>query len=217
MPVALPRPVALWLQTLDLTYSIKNPVRDFSNGFLIAEILERYFGSEVPLHSITPGMGLGVKKDNWNLISHILVRKNVSIREGDMDDCINQRNGGAVSLISQLYRVLAKRSLPQTSAVNPTTFDPVQDRSSMPNYTKLTAAFKVKDPSIERTVDDMERKLKRVQVICDLKTEGCSRLSMEPSKLVCLKAHIIPSDIIQRNTPVKPTLVHSIEALLVKS
>ena len=42
---------------------------DFSNGFLVAEILARYYPSEVALHSFDPAAtNVARKRDAWELI-----------------------------------------------------------------------------------------------------------------------------------------------------
>lgn len=39
----MPRDLIQWLDRLDLSYSVRNPKMDLSNGFIIAEILTRCF------------------------------------------------------------------------------------------------------------------------------------------------------------------------------
>jgi len=51
--VALPRDVINWLDSLDLAYSVRNVRRDLANGFVVAEILSRYFPREVNIYTFS--------------------------------------------------------------------------------------------------------------------------------------------------------------------
>ncbi|KAJ3062770.1 spermatogenesis-associated protein 4 [Podochytrium sp. JEL0797] len=64
----LARDVLKWVQSLDLTFSIKNTKRDLANGFLLAEIRSKYYPLELQMHAYDTGMGPVAKRNNWELL-----------------------------------------------------------------------------------------------------------------------------------------------------
>lgn len=95
----LPRTVVKWLQSLDLTYPIRNPkwyvalikirnnklkieeifnyfhfiakFRDLCNGFLIAEIFSWYYPNDIRMFTFNTGQSLDSKMSNWALLKKV--------------------------------------------------------------------------------------------------------------------------------------------------
>lgn len=120
--MSLPRDVLKWVQGLDLSSSVKNPRRDFSNGFLVAEVLSRYFPKEISMHSFDTGLQESRKLNNWSLIDKLLRKKNIDISEGMWREVVAAKEGAAVDLVCRLYSsltgkdpVVAPKKLPSVA------------------------------------------------------------------------------------------------------
>ena len=118
----LPREVIKWIQSLDLTYSVKNIKKDFNNGFLVAQILSRYYPvtnnqaanfKAMQMHSISNELSMKARRDNWNQINKFLIKINdISTRIEDMETFIKNENGEILLFIICLYQELTKRHIP---------------------------------------------------------------------------------------------------------
>lgn len=134
------REVIKWLQSLDLSFPVKNPRRDLANGFLVAEILSRY-DKEVSLHSFDNGLAMARRVDNWQQIAQILDRLHCTtvtqeLREGTMQ----QKGELARDLLDQLYMFLTKRTL-KANVMAPVTTTQLE----LPGYVRPTAAVLLRE------------------------------------------------------------------------
>lgn len=107
----LPREVIKWVQSLDLSYSVKNPKRAFNNGFLIAEIFSRYFPADIQMHSFDFGENIDKKRDNWRLLMTFFKRRGLPIIIKDMDSLIKNENNSTIEFVKQVYTLLTERVL----------------------------------------------------------------------------------------------------------
>ncbi|RHY11432.1 hypothetical protein DYB25_004648 [Aphanomyces astaci] len=129
--------------------------RDFSNGFLIAEILSRYYDKDISMHSFDNGIGLKVKKDNWGQLLKFMQK----IPDFDpvggkssADGVMHCENGAAVTYLGKLYQCLTKREL-QTVQPRPVEED-------IPPYAKPTGSTlireKMRGPDFAETSDELQ-------------------------------------------------------------
>ena len=145
MSANLPREVLKWVQSLDLSYSMKHPRRDFSNGFLVAEILSKYWKG-VPMHSIDNGTAIPKKRDNWTTIEKLLAAKGFTLTKELVGGVILSKEGAAVQLVCGLYTHLTNRKiqiLPPISA----------DEQKVPAFRRPNAATLMRELQSKEVVE----------------------------------------------------------------
>ncbi|WIA33328.1 hypothetical protein OEZ86_006465 [Tetradesmus obliquus] len=103
---SLPREVLKWLLSLDLSYTVRHIKRDFSNGFLFAEILCRYYPADVQMHSFENVTSIERKRANWVVLERLFKKRNIPIEQQQVEAIINAE-GDAASPDGALYPTYA--------------------------------------------------------------------------------------------------------------
>jgi hypothetical protein len=157
---SLPRAILRWMQELDLTNSVVNVQRDLANGYVMVEIVSRYFPHDISVRSVDPGINLMTRNDNWNQLLKSLRRNGIfSISQELANDVIYHKPGAAVEAMVELYTALTSRKRPSVIGV-------AQCQLSE-GFAQPTASVKAKDSSINRIVDDDERRQKTAETLLD--------------------------------------------------
>ena len=141
----LPRELFRWIHALDLSSSIKNPRRDFSNGYLIAEIFSWYYPNEIVLHSYNNGTSLESKLGNWSQLERFFLKKKLVIPKELIEGTIHSKPGAANALVICVHSLLTNRKLkylPPASIASDLTDRKYQNL--LPAYARNTASQAVK-------------------------------------------------------------------------
>lgn len=96
---AIPRDISKWFDRLDLTYSVRNLTRDLANGFVVAEILSRFYPKEVDIYQFYNGLEIEKRKDNWRRVAALLEKKGKKITAQDYEPVIYLKKGAALDMI----------------------------------------------------------------------------------------------------------------------
>ncbi|XP_003387695.1 PREDICTED: spermatogenesis-associated protein 4-like isoform X2 [Amphimedon queenslandica] len=142
----LPREVIKWLQSLDLSHPIKNVKRDFSNGYLVAEILAWYYPHDLQMHSFSNGTSLTARQGNWEQLERLFLKEKFDIPKELIDNTIHCKPSGAKLLIERLYTLLTLKELKYLPAkCTPDDFTDRTYQSQLPLYARATASQSIKN------------------------------------------------------------------------
>lgn len=163
----LPREVIKWLQSLDLTYSIKNVRRDFSNGYLIAEILAWYYPQDIEMHSFSNGTSLQTKLGNWQQLERFFTKEKLDVAKEFIEGTIHCKPGAANTLLERVYSLLTNRILHYLPAQqHPCDFSDSTYQTQLPPYARSTAA-----KSIKNNIASTELTTEPDRIVCMHKAE----------------------------------------------
>jgi len=133
-----------WIQSLDLTWQIKNPKWDLSNGYLIAEIFSWYFPQHIQMHSFYNRDSLELKERNWYILKNFIQKNNLALAAGDIDGTIHCREGAAAQLVQKMYEILTNRKIKKLGGQDVDYTDSAyQER--LPLHARSTASKAVKN------------------------------------------------------------------------
>lgn len=90
---------------------MKNVRRDAANGFIVAEILSRYFPSEVQMHSISTSVSSKETKENWRLIKIICDKQGIELPSDLIEGTRTGVHGAAVALLENMYELFTGKKL----------------------------------------------------------------------------------------------------------
>eukprot|EP00892_Ulva_mutabilis_P000413 jgi/Ulvmu1/10372/UM061_0055.1 len=112
--MGLSREVLRWILSLDLSLAVRNPRRDFSNGYLVAEILSKHW-DDVSMHSYVNATSTAEKRSNWDLLTKFFHLHGINLTSETVDSIVSQQQAAVERFLQQLYLFVNERSPPQAS------------------------------------------------------------------------------------------------------
>ena len=155
MATTLPREIIRWMQSLDLSYSIKDPRKDLSNGFTFGEIMSRYFPDQIQMHSFDNSQKKERKLNNWTLLQKAFEK--VELPLGPYDYQYVLENNDLTQLIDftvKFYMELTGKKVNRNAITVLKSFNnTLNNNEAQANYSQ---SFLLKDKGLEALPRDDE-------------------------------------------------------------
>ncbi|CAH3127101.1 unnamed protein product [Porites lobata] len=151
----LPREILKWMQSLDLSHPVRNTRRDFSNGYLIAEIFSWYYPQEIEMHSYDNGTSLPSRQGNWSQLQRFFQRHEFGIPKEIIEGTIHCKPNAASLLMEKIYSLLTNRVIRSSAVEEEFNFTDSTYQEQLPAHARSTAAMAIKNniASTELTTD----------------------------------------------------------------
>lgn len=141
----LPREVNKWLQSFNLSRTVRRPKWDFANGYLVAEILSWYYPDEVMLSIYKTGDSVTDKFYNWWTNRGVFRRKCLTVPEELVYGTSHCKDGAAILLVRLLYERLTRRQISAMPAIHEHDFTDHAYQVQLPFHARATASRAVKN------------------------------------------------------------------------
>ncbi|CAI9742564.1 spermatogenesis-associated protein 4-like isoform X1 [Octopus vulgaris] len=141
-----PREVLMWIQSLDLQSKIVIPKWDLANGYLIAEIFNRYYPFEVEMTYFNKGSSLYAKLHNWRILSKFFKKRKFDISQACIDGTMFYKETQCIQMMQLIYKLLTDRKW-AFSVVSPISDDmcDYDYQMRLPLHAQSTATKSVKN------------------------------------------------------------------------
>ncbi|XP_048744036.1 sperm flagellar protein 1-like isoform X14 [Ostrea edulis] len=108
-----------WIDRIPLSRPKKNVGKDFSDGVLIAEIINHYFPKLVELHNYSPAAATKQKMENWYLLNRRVLRKLDLDLSDEVIRALANCKPKVVEKVLMLLRLQIDRNLQRQEALVP--------------------------------------------------------------------------------------------------
>ncbi|MEQ2191748.1 hypothetical protein XENOCAPTIV_002021 [Xenoophorus captivus] len=206
----LGREVMKWLQALELSFYPKNLRRDFSNGYLVAEIFSHYYPQDFSMYLYHKGVSFYAKQQNWSRIQQFLQKHKMNLKKETVDGTIHSKPGAAELLLLDIYAILTNQSVTDVQRLV-SHFTDQGYQELLPSLARSTALRAVKNNLTATKImaqPDMSTNPRKAQIIVSRHLEHrAAERSLIPDSSTWRGASISFKEI-KVNQPVKCSLVN---------
>lgn len=162
---------------------LQNVKRDFSNGFLVAEIFSRYAPADVEMHSYDNGHSLQRKLDNWAQLNKFFKKRGFDIDRELINDVVHCKSLEApTQLIASVYTQLTGREVKLHAAASDAASDPTDPAYARPNASSLLTS-NIRDSELATTLSDQSAAAARAKALIDEHADNLrSDRELQPSR-----------------------------------